>query len=93
MIKAMDEETRHYMEAFDEIENLLTHIHDIASLMSAYTELNDSAIDINPDVIGRIALRIVNDILRVTQIINEECLPPRTAASKSSVPCGGSQPD
>ena len=93
MIKAMNEETRRYMEALDEIESLLTHIHDIASLMSAYTELNDSAIDINPTVVGRIGLRIVDDISKITQLIREECLPPRTPALGSSVPCGGSQSD
>ena len=69
MIKEMSEETRRYMEAFDEIEILLTQIHDIASLMGVLAEVHGDAIDISPTVVGRIGLMFVNDVTKITQII------------------------
>jgi hypothetical protein len=69
MIKAMDEETRRYMEAFDEIEYLLTQIHDIASLMGVLAEVHSDAIDISPTVVGRVGLMLVNDVTKITLII------------------------
>ena len=62
-------EAENIANLIDEIENLLTQIHDIASLMGVLAEVHGDAIDISPTVVGRIGLMLVNDVTKITQII------------------------
>jgi hypothetical protein len=47
------------------------NIHAIAYLMSAFSEVEDNEIELKPTVIGYLGKRIAEDVLRITELLDD----------------------
>lgn len=72
MIKGMDIETaRRYIRTIEAIEEIVDIIHAIAYLMSTFSGIDDDDIQLKPSVIGYLGKRIAEDVLRITELLDD----------------------
>jgi hypothetical protein len=62
---------RRYIKTIEEIEKIVDKIHAVAYLMSVFSEIEDGAIEIKPSVVGYLGKRIANDVLRITELLDD----------------------
>ena len=73
MINGMDIETaRRYVEAMDQIENIVDKIHCLAYMMSLLCEIEEGQVEIKPFCVGYLGKMIADDVLRITECLDNE---------------------
>jgi hypothetical protein len=72
MIHGMSVDTaRRYIKVMDEIEKIADKIHAVAYLMSAFSDIEEGAIEIKSSVVGYLGKKIANDILKITSLLDD----------------------
>jgi hypothetical protein len=62
---------RRYIKTIEEIEKIVEKIHAVASLMGAFTDIEDDVIEIKSSVVGYLGKKIANDVLRITELLDD----------------------
>ena len=72
MIHGMSVDTaRRYIKTADEINKIVSKIHALAYMIGIFSEVEHGAIDINPDSVGFLGKEIANDVLRISEILDD----------------------
>lgn len=72
MIHGMSVETaRRYVKTVDEINNIVNKVYSLAYMISVFTVVEHGAIDINPDALGFLGKEISNEVIRISEILDD----------------------
>ena len=72
MIHGMSVETaRRYVKTVDEINNIVNKVYSLAYMISVFSVVEHGAIDINPDALGYLGKEISNEVIRISEILDD----------------------
>ena len=62
---------RRYIKTIEEIEKIVDKIYTVAYLMSAFSDIEEGAIEIKSSVVGYLGKKIANDVLKITSLLDD----------------------
>ncbi len=72
MIHGMNLETaKRYVETVDKINEIVNRVYALSYMVSVFSVIEPGTMDINPDAVGFLGKEISNDVIRISEILDD----------------------